>query len=109
MASRLATNHRVMLSSEDFHWLSGLEFSGASVPSALDSSTVVSISETGELTMFISSLSRAFLYDSTLYFGTIKSWLCPVIEYPIINPVRAYRFVSYILIIVLTFNYYIIR
>ena len=83
-----------MLSSSDFHWLSDIDMSGTNAATAMASTTVVSLSTTGELTVFTSSLSRTFLYDTTWYFGTAKSWICPVVEYPIINPVRAYRFVS---------------
>ena len=83
-----------MLSSNDFQWLDTLNMSSTSAMDAMAITKIVSLTETGELTIFTSSLSRTFLYDSTWYYGTAKSWLCPVVEYPIINPVRAHRFVS---------------
>ena len=83
-----------MLSTADFQWLSTLDMSETTASTAMAVTRVISLTETGELTIFTSSLSRTFLYDSSWYYGTAKSWLCPVVEYPVINPVRAYRFVS---------------
>ena len=94
LASRFALNQRIMSTTSDFQWLSNLEFPSTTAFLAMAETKVVSMTDTGELTIYTSSLSRTFLYDSTWYYGTIKSWICPVIEYPVINPVRATRFVS---------------
>ena len=57
-------------------------------------SRTVHITPTGGISICSNSMLSCLMYDSTLYFGTVKSWLIPTVEFSMLNPERCRRYVS---------------
>ena len=58
----------------------------------------IHVTPSGGLSICTNDLFSGLFYEPTLLFGTVKSWIIPVITFPVLNPERCRRFVSAVLL-----------
>ena len=93
LEARQHLQENIIINSPSFDWLNKIQsYVGQRDFEAL--SRTVHITSSGGLSICSTSLFTALHYDSTLYYGTVKSWIIPTIEFSILNPARCYRYVS---------------
>ena len=94
----------VSLNSPSFGWLNKIHsYVGQKDFDAL--SRTVHITSSGGLSICSTSLFTALHYDSTLYYGTVKSWIIPTIEFSMLNPARCHRYVSLFILCITIINF----
>ena len=98
---RYELHDRIVQQTGNFRWLQFGHFDPTSQsitaahPLNRPESRVVQISDDGTVNISISEYKRVMLNDFTLYFGSYKSWIIPIASFPIFNPTKCYRFVSF--------------
>ena len=90
-----ANHTRISEKNGEFKWLldGHLAADTGAHPVNCPESRVLRTSSTGALILCVSSHKRVLLNDHTLYYGTYKEWLAPILGYNMFNPVRTYRMV----------------
>ena len=58
-------------------------------------SRILRLNSNGSVVVCISSHKKVLLNDYALYEGSYKDWISPVVAFPIFNPVKKYRMVSF--------------
>ena len=95
LEARCQLQENIMYDSPGFSWLNRLQsYVGQKDFESL--SRTVHITSSGGISICSTSIFTPLHYDSTLYYGTAKSWIIPTIEFPFLNPARCHRYVSII-------------
>ena len=63
-------------------------------PLDLPETMVVQLTTTGTLVITSSTVKQLSYFESTMYYGSCKSWIAPVAEFSMLNPEKARRMVS---------------
>ena len=68
-------------------------------PTNCPESRVLRVSAGGTLILCVSSHKRLLLNDYTLYHGSYKEWLAPIMGFNMFNPIKTYRMVRLLFLI----------
>ena len=100
MKARYETHDQIVQQTGNFQWLrhGHLDPTSGSLTAAhplnQPESRVVHLSEDGTVNISVSEHKRMMMNDPTLYYGSYKSWLISIVNFPAFNPTKCYRFVS---------------
>ena len=98
MAARESLQRDLSTHTSSFAWLQALHVFNRSDCDIQLLTRTIHITPTGGLTICTNDLFSGLFFEPTLLYGTMKSWIIPVISFPILNPERCRRFVSFYLI-----------
>ena len=89
------THTRIYSQGGAFKWIldGHLAIDATVHPTNCPASRVLRVSTTGALILCVSSHKRLLLNDHTLYNGSYKEWLAPIMGFNMFNPVKTYRMV----------------
>ena len=62
---------------------------------------LIRLTPDGRLVISVTSIRKALSYDSTIYYGSYKSWISDVAQFYPLNPIRSFRMVSNITLSIL--------
>ena len=102
MAARESLQRDLCTHTSSFAWLQTLHVFNQPDCDIPTLTRTIHVTPSGGLSICTNDLFSGLNYEPTLLYGTVKSWIIPVITFPIINPERCRRFVSTVILILLT-------
>ena len=101
MNARYELQDRIVRQTGSFRWLRDGHLDPktwsltAAHPLNQPESRIVQISDDGTVNVSVSTHKRLMMNDATLYYGSYKVWVIPILNFPAFNPTKCHRFVSY--------------
>ena len=94
VAARESLQREISTHTSSFAWLQSLHVFNRPECDILALTRTLHVTPSGGLSICTNDLFSGLFYEPTLLLGTIKSWIVPVISFPMLNPERCRRFVS---------------
>ena len=94
LAARESLQRDLCTHTSSFSWLQTLHVFNQPDCDIPTLTRTVHVTPSGGLSICTNDLFSGLNFEPSLLYGTIKSWIAPVISFPIINPERCRRFVS---------------
>ena len=102
--SELATQQaqdQLISEHQSFYWLLESENTSAIMSRAQFFYPMILLTECGTIIVYSTALDAKLLFEPSIYRGTDREWIVPIVSYDWLNPERTSRFVSIVLIIYL--------
>ena len=94
MQARYKLHKTICSRTASFKWLLDTHTSEGSSGTTKMVSQIFYLTQDGGVIVCMSSLLKASMFETTLYYDSPRSWFVPILDYPMNNLERYRRFVS---------------